>query len=521
MEPSAVADDDENFIRMSDRTKRAYEQYSDDPTATTASTDQEDDGEDEEDGEDDGEEDDEDEEDETHGRAPPLEVNMARIAEFINQQLGPGQRVDVNAFRIDPRPETAEEESADLMHRIRHALRCHEALEIAVEAMADKSLQLSHIALLFRFFAWEYRTLPEFWTWDHDQMMEDLVVYAKERLATEKPDAMTYSSLLWSLPRIVKYVSATEDVLPSMYDGLKKVAIDMDMQNITHGLTAIAKLQREQPAVKELADPLLNAFLEKAETQTMELEPKHIGILLWATGELEIRRKKAFEVVAAVLNGLKPQTLEQFEMKDLANFVWGLAELGAENARLMEVIGQLVAKRAELSNDKEAAVDLPQIVCGFVRLAIRHVPLLDAVEARISRSKRGKKSKVLKRMNDWAVAALLWAWPREGHYQKFRAVLEQEATARKISNEKVEKSWQGPQGWGTGFKKNFGKPVPIPDEPSDIVEGEPLPAPEAQEPREAPDGPQKRRIRSPQLRPREAGPPRRMAPGEEEDALDD
>mmetsp|Transcript_5212 Transcript_5212/g.10598 ORF Transcript_5212/g.10598 Transcript_5212/m.10598 type:complete len:104 (+) Transcript_5212:138-449(+) len=96
---------------------------------------------------------------------------------------------------------------------------------------------------------------------------------------------------------------------------------------------------------------------------------------------------------------------------------------------------------------KEANLDLPMLVCGFQRLMFRDEAFLQTVAQRLL------KKKILRKMNNWGVCALAWAWPdygddiQVGDLRSVREVINAQLTRRKLRSVDVERSIKGPSRW--------------------------------------------------------------------------
>ncbi|CAE7573515.1 unnamed protein product [Symbiodinium natans] len=118
---------------------------------------------------------------------------------------------------------------------------------------------------------------------------------------------------------------------------------------------------------------------------------------------------------------------------------------------MLGMIAEITAERAAESKVKEAQMDLPMIVMSLTRLGFKDLQmnrLLDVVAERL------QQTRFLKKMPDWSLAALFWAWPQDGSLRGVRNMqellqpeVEERIRKKKFDSRMLERSWMGPAEW--------------------------------------------------------------------------
>eukprot|EP00439_Symbiodinium_sp_Y106_P022032 s4543_g2.t1 len=262
----------------------------------------------------------------------------------------------------------------------------------------------------------------------------------EDLLAEQQVDPLVVSSLMWSCGRLV---ADTRPLLPTLRDVVIEAAPDMNAQNLTSCWCSAANLQPYAEEVDEMIPALLTAVLPKA----ADLQPSQLVAFIWASGKLDLRQDEVAQI-SALPKRLRRFELEMLPLKDIANFVFGLSQLDFRDMDVLGMIAKTATGRAAKSKRKEAHQDLPMIVMSLTRLGYKDVQmnlLLDAVADRL------QKTRMLKKMPDWSLAALFWAWPQDGSLEGVRNMQEllapevqQRMQKKKFTSRMLERSWMGP-----------------------------------------------------------------------------
>ncbi|CAJ1386783.1 unnamed protein product [Effrenium voratum] len=283
---------------------------------------------------------------------------------------------------------------------------------------------------------------------------QELIARTERLLSTEMPEPHTFASLMWCCSKLS--INDMSPLLAPLRDRMPEVARDMTAQNLTSCWCTAAKIQEFAEEVDDMIPHLLGAALKKAK----DMEPRHVAAFVWASGKLDLRPAEVSQILDT-LPGLLREDLDTMQLKDIANFVFGLSRLECRDTGLMETIAKVTAGKAESCNKKAAWTDLPMIVMSLTRLGYKDAhmnKLLDAVAARLQRGPR-----LLKKMPDWGLAALLWSWPSDGvpGVRDMQGLLYPEVDKRiaknRFDSRMLERSWMGPSEWQRPVKhaRNF------------------------------------------------------------------
>ncbi|CAE7917844.1 UVR8 [Symbiodinium necroappetens] len=272
---------------------------------------------------------------------------------------------------------------------------------------------------------------------------EDLMESLQDLLAEQQVDPLVVSSLMWSCGRLV---ADTRPLLPTLRDVVVEAARDMNAQNLTSCWCSAANLQPYAEEVDEMIPALLSFVLPKA----ADLQPSQLVAFIWASGKLDLRQDEVAQI-SALPKRLRRFELEILPLKDIANFVFGLSQLDFRDMDVLGMIAKTATGRVAKSKRKEAHQDLPMIVMSLTRLGYKDMQmnlLLDAVADRL------QKTRMLKKMPDWSLAALFWAWPQDGSLDGVRNMQEllapevqQRMRKNKFTSRMLERSWMGPAEW--------------------------------------------------------------------------
>ncbi|CAE7686980.1 UVR8, partial [Symbiodinium microadriaticum] len=272
---------------------------------------------------------------------------------------------------------------------------------------------------------------------------EDLMESLQDLLAEQQVDPLVVSSLMWSCGRLV---ADTRPLLPTLRDVVVEAARDMNAQNLTSCWCSAANLQPYAEEVDEMIPALLSAVLPKA----ADLQPSQLVAFIWASGKLDLRQDEVAQI-SALPKRLRRFELEILPLKDIANFVFGLSQLDFRDMDVLGMIAKTATGRVAKSKRKEAHQDLPMIVMSLTCLGYKDMQmnlLLDAVADRL------QKTRMLKKMPDWSLAALFWAWPQDGSLDGVRNMQEllapevqQRMRKNKFTSRMLERSWMGPAEW--------------------------------------------------------------------------
>lgn len=316
---------------------------------------------------------------------------------------------------------------------------------LALMATADPSmLTIDDVALACRRIALRAGTIT-------DAMVEDWAFQRfLERASTvvRRSDFEPHhvATLLWAIAALRESLPEIQGLLRDVCGAVPSAAPEMNVQNLTTSFISVSKLQQHAWEVTDVAGPLLDALVDRASS----IEPAQLSAVIWAAGEMELPDEQAFELTGALLRGLTPEHLRQLQSRDLANFVWGLANLGVRDTVLLQAVADVVSTSVPKMSQKGATLDLPMLVCGFQRLTFRDTALIQAAAERL------RKRNMIRKMNDWGLCALAWAWPDRGDdifvgtVRSIRDVIDaQLARKQHVSRTDVERSVRGPSRWQT------------------------------------------------------------------------
>lgn len=251
------------------------------------------------------------------------------------------------------------------------------------------------------------------------------------------------ATLLWAVAVLRESLPEFQDFLPEICTQVPEVAPEMNVQNLTSCFSSAAKLRQRAPEVLDTVDPLLDEIMGEASV----VDAAQLSSIIWAAGELELPDDQIYALTGALLRDLSPERLRRFKSRELTNLVWGLANLGERDAGLLQAVADIVGASVAKMPPKEANLDLPMLVCGFQRLMFRDEAFLQTVAQRLL------KKKILRKMNNWGVCALAWAWPdygddiQVGDLRSVREVINAQLTRRKLRSVDVERSIKGPSRW--------------------------------------------------------------------------
>jgi len=286
---------------------------------------------------------------------------------------------------------------------------------------------------------------------------EELIGAIEFALDRDVAEPHVLTSLMWSCGKLK--VDDIAPILAPLRDRLPEVVNSMNAQNLTTFWCSVAKIQEFAEEVDDMIPVLLDAAIEKAS----DLRPNQVAAFVWASGKLDLRKAEVDLIKENFATRLSRNDLQSLPLKDIANFAFGLAQLDVRDTAILNSIAKATTEMAQSCKLKPALQDLPMIVMSLTRLGHKETSmneLLDAVASRLQRKR------VLKKMRPWNLAALYWAWPRDGSLEGVRdmqgllyAEVEDRLAKKQFTSRMLERSWMGPGTWKQRIDTSFKIPA--------------------------------------------------------------
>lgn len=178
---------------------------------------------------------------------------------------------------------------------------------------------------------------------------------------------------------------------------------------IAEVLTAAATLRFEMPWVLPKLAPIAVRLVPDA---VEELSDQGLSNLIWSLGiahaprgdETSVFDREDDAKALAALSNAAWARLKEFSNQDLSQVAWGLGCWNATKDQILKPLAEEAADRVPRMPPRSATMDLPQIAVSLVKLGYWHKRLMANVAHRLS------MRQTIVGLNNWKVAALLWAW---------------------------------------------------------------------------------------------------------------
>jgi len=262
-------------------------------------------------------------------------------------------------------------------------------------------------------------------------VMGDLIIQNVDRM-----NAQAVANIIWGIASLRTDRSHLMQTLPLLLARASKVSGTMDLQALSNIFWAVATLKEGSQMASYFP-----VFLEVIEAKADAMNEQQIANIVWAIGSMGIESAG----ISRVLKQLLAQAIQRastFTTQAWANTCWGLALCDYAGKDFMKTVAVNFVSTAPTMQDKAAMLDIPEIICAFAKLGMRHRGMMSAFSTRMS--------PLLPRLNDWGLCALAWSYDEldsAGHFADFRRHLWAEAKRRRISPERVESSQLGPGAW--------------------------------------------------------------------------
>jgi len=242
--------------------------------------------------------------------------------------------------------------------------------------------------------------------------LQNLIPVLVERIV-DRADELSMqgiANIIWATAVLRRDAPKLQEVLPVLIDMVADLVDNMTAPDVVNMMWAAATLRAEAPCLQQMMPMLMQQAVAKADT----LMEQHVANIVWSVGVLKLSGDDVDGLLDTMLGRSLPR-VRKFKTQELANLCWGLSLLqsqgltGMQRASLdafMASVAEAVAQISPTLKGKAAELDLPQLICSFAKLGVRHQPMLSAIEARTS--------EMLPRMNDWGLSALTWSYEELG-----------------------------------------------------------------------------------------------------------